>query len=212
MNSLKQISFVGFFSDVVLILVVVFLQNYPDLFTNNIAYFFATIAILQALALYAVMLNFDFNSPSLEKLPKIASSFMGLSLVLAAGGFLWMFLPAFAIDTPVMWTIATINIIIALFGGILGINMPKEHEGNPKLKIFHKTIGIFIPAIYLSISEILIFTSAQSEFVGTGVVILTVLISYFPIRFLMMLKPPFSILELISALSAFAYFVHTLVR
>jgi len=84
------------------------------------------------------------------------------------------------------------------------------HGDNPKLKTFNKVIGLFIPAIYLSVTEILIYISAHTGNVDPGMAILAISISYLPIRFLMMIKPPNSIFELITATSVFSYFIYSL--
>ena len=208
--NIKKIPFDGILADIVFVTITITLNRYSGLISEHIEIIFGTVAVLQSLTIYAVMLNFDFNDPEFEKLPKFINSIMGLIFVLAAGGFLWIFLPAVAMETPTMWTIATINIFVALFGGILGFVLPSEHGDNPKLKTFNKVIGLFIPAIYLSVTEILIYISAHTGNVDPGMAILAISISYLPIRFLMMIKPPNSIFELITATSVFSYFIYSL--
>ena len=86
----KKVPYDGIIADVVFVIITVTLNRYSNLIAEHIEIIFWTIGILQSLTIYAIMLNFDFNDPEFEKLPKFINSIMGLIFVLAAGGFLYI--------------------------------------------------------------------------------------------------------------------------
>jgi len=200
----------GFLVDIVFILTAISLHQLRFFVKENIVWFFAVVGLLQGITVYTVKLGWDFSKTTEINVPGSISAMFGLVFILAIGGFFWLFLPASAFDTPTMWTLTTINIFVALFGSIIGFAITLDKEPGVKLSITNKMLILFVPALYLSISEILIYISAQSENIGLGISILAICISYLPIRLILIAKPPYNKFEILTAIFAFSYFIYTL--
>lgn len=86
----------------------------------------------------------------------------------------------------------------------------------PRSKLFAWTKGgnlwnaLFV-YLYLVFTETIIQTSTAVRKFSTLSVLLCVLVSYVPMRVLLLMRKPFSTLEFLSAILALAVFVYTLV-
>jgi len=165
---------------------------------------------LQTIALYAIFRVKKAAPAANGSTPKWLQSIEGLLTVLAAGGFMWFFLPAIAIDTDGIWLAFRLLFFIVIFGG--GIAWAVADERHAKNINFSE--GLLLraaPLGYLAISELLIYTSIQAkpELLPFGLIAL--LISYFPVRTLMIIRTPINWFEIITGLTAFAYFIWVLV-
>ena len=205
---LKNISLEGIFADFAVILVGYLINYNIGWFQDNITWIFWSIGILQTLMIYSIFIDQSKTGIDFDKLPDFVTAIYGLSMILGIGGFMWIFLPADALDIPNSMVIGSVNIFVALIGSLLalGYAMEKEESSN----FFDKYIVLIIPAIYLSVSELLILMSSKAENMPVGVVIFVIAISYLPIRILYMIKPPNSKIEMLTALSAFSYFIYLL--
>jgi len=124
--------------------------------------------------------------------------------ILAAGGFMWLFLPALAIDTPFAWTTFTAQFFIALFGGVLVVGLSMG-MGEESLTFKRRVLTALGTLFYLAFSDAVIAACAASGKVGVGGALVALLISYLPIRMTLAIRPPWSFLEVVSAAAAFVY-------
>jgi len=124
--------------------------------------------------------------------------------ILAAGGFMWLFLPALAIDTPLAWTTFTVQFFIVLFGGVLAVGLSMESGGEP-LTFKRRILTAFGTLFYLAFSEAVIAACAATGKVGVGGALVALFISYLPIRMTLAIRPPWSLMEAVSAAVAFLY-------
>ncbi len=197
----------GIILDLVLILFTIGLAYIPaEVIPLSYLIAYALVAPLQALALCNMQLL-----PQGFK-PAWLNVFQGLLMVLGAGAFLWLFMPALAIGNKVGWGIFMAAFFISIFGGILAVGVfPFQRP-----KWADTTRGIILlrssALLYLSISEFLLYQTAHfyQGKIPLGVIILTLFVSYFPVRWLMIKKEPFNKIELLTALAAIGWLIFRL--
>ncbi|MBI4630900.1 MAG: hypothetical protein HY740_04140 [Chloroflexi bacterium] len=135
---------------------------------------------------------------------KFVVQFAPLFWILAAGGFMWLFLPALAIDTQIGWLTFTVQFFIVLFGGVLAVGLSMESSGEP-LTFKRRVLTALGTLIYLAFSEAVIAACAATGNVGAGEAFFALFISYLPIRMTLAIRPPWSFSEVVSAVAAFMY-------
>jgi hypothetical protein len=207
---IHKVPYSGLIADLLIVVVAITINRFSWWIGNRFVSVFAVIGVLQALTMYAVMLNFDFANPAINKLPNFIQAMLTLMVIFAFGGFLWFFIPAMATDVPGLWTIATINAFVAVFGALIGYGITLEKNDNETVSVINKLIMLFVPAIYLSLSEIIIYTSVHTASMGKGMAIPAIIMSYLPIRVLLVIKPPNSKIEWGTAAFAFFWFIYSL--
>jgi len=127
----------------------------------------------------------------------------GLVLVLAVGGFSWLGLPALVMDTDAAWRVFSLQAFVVVFGSVLALGVLGERasEWPPP---FHQraltAVGIFI---YLTVARSLLLFVARSNAVPWGVVLAATGLSYLPVRLILVLRPPWSLIEVATALGAY---------
>ena len=127
----------------------------------------------------------------------------GLVLVLAVGGFAWLGLPALVMDTNAAWRASSLQAFVVVFGSVLALGVLGERasEWPPPLRQRALTVlGIFI---YLTVARSLLLFVARSGAVPGGVVLAATGLSYLPVRLILVLRPPWSLIEVATALGAY---------
>lgn len=170
---------------------------------------FWIVGILQALTIYAVFRtkNFTDAPPDNNFFQKIIP-WAGFMTILAVGGFFWLALPANALNTVTAWAAFMVNFFVVIMGGLVAL--AKSQNNNEPPKNTERTIISLIPLLYLVASECLIYGSIIISGSPPVIAIFSMMISYFPVRFIMMVRPPQSYIELVTALSGFFYFMYSL--
>lgn len=142
--------------------------------------------------------------PQAVGLMRYADSLYPLAMLLSAGGFMWMFIPAFAIDTGAAWGAFTAQFFISVFGGVLAVGGGGLVFGAPG-NWPHRALTAVGGLAYLLFAESLLYTCAQTGRVSGGIAVLGLALSYLPIRMLFALRPPYRLIDVASALAAFGY-------
>ena len=207
--NIKQIPINGILTDFIIIAITLIIKPFSWWVMANFILILLSIGLLQAVTVYVVMLNFSFSDQYIERLPNFISNPRNLFVILAFGGFIWLFLPAIAINNNALWIISSLTAFFAFFGSLIGYKLTKDREDN-KDTFINKAIALIIPPIYLSISEILILSTSYSTGTGPGLAIFAIAISYLPIRILMVVSPPNSKIEWLTASLAFSFFIYSL--
>lgn len=202
---LARISFEGIIADFAIVTNLVLYEFVINDISHYAEYILWSMGILQFFALYAVFsggVDQLFAATEQKTVLKPFRYLTGLFLVLSIGGFLWLGIVADAINTSSAWLSFSINFFVVIFGGwiALGISLGSARPGR-----FDIIVKYFGPALYLLFSESLLLFSANK--VEIPVIIFAVMISYFPIRFLMIVKPPVSTFEIVTGFSAFIFFI-----
>lgn len=198
----------GVVMDLVLIAFAYSLAHIPDrVIPSAFVLCFAAAAPLQVGALCNMeLLPKDFK-------PSWLPPWETLILILAVGGFVWLFVPALVLDSRLGWNIMRVAFFVALFGGVGTVALVGPLADEPP-KWVH---GVWAQRVlrigavgYLCVSEFLLYQTAHfyPGKVGGGVIVITVIMSYAPVRWLMIRKRPFSLLEVASSVAAFVWFMH----
>lgn len=123
----------------------------------------------------------------------------GLALVLAIGGFLWLFVPAAAIQNQTGHFPGSfvLQFFVMLFGGILvfGLRMEADQPMSKELSF----LGV---GSYLLFTELMLAACAESGVPGP-MAAFALAMAYFPMRYALAMRPPFSLWELATASLAF---------
>jgi hypothetical protein len=214
MSHIKVISPFGILLDLLLIGFAYGLKNWlPDdhEMGSNLTW---SLGILQVLTLFHFFTIPDWRKALFENpVSKKLGALNGLIMILAFGGFMWFFLPALTYNNGSAWGSCTANFFISLFGSLLAFGWSSEWSHERKLK-FQKSIwskALYIaPMLYLGLSEFYIFKAAHHPDVPVTVAIFCLALSWLPIRYILLMRPPFHWIEFGSASVAFAYFIFTL--
>ena len=137
-----------------------------------------------------------------------------LSMILTFVSFMWFYLPAMAIKekTGVFPIAFMFNFFVSLFGGLLTYFIPEEHLKKNYAENFEvrflSAFGIFI---YLFFTEHLLQVSVNIVNPPVSLTLMVMMIAYFPIRFWLAVREPFSKIDLLSGLFFFGLFFYTLI-
>lgn len=214
MSRRKAISSFGIFLDLLLIGFAYGLKNWlPDdhEMGSNLTW---SLGILQVLTLFHFFTIPDWRKALFENpVSKKLGALNGLIMILAFGGFMWFFLPALTYNDGGSWGIFIANFFISLFGSLLAFGWTLGWSNERKLK-FQKSIWskvLYIaPILYISLSEFYIFRAVHQSDVQVAVAIFCLCLSWLPIRYILLMRPPFNRIEFVSAIAALAYFIFTL--
>lgn len=209
--SVPKLNF-GVFLDGVLILFTYSLAHIPAAWVPRVFLLcFAAAAPLQALALCNMeMLPADFKPGWLRVLEVLV-------LILGVGGFVWLFVPALVLDSGLGWKIMRVAFFVALFGGVAAVGLV-DPMGDQRPAWLDAAVGRSVlragAVLYLCVSEFLLYQSAHyyRGNVALGVIVISVFMSYVPVRWLMVKKRPFCWIEVASSIAAFAWFMSKLLR
>lgn len=204
-KKLKNISFEGIIADLAVIINLFVYEYIVQDFEIYAEPILCLMGIFQFFALYAIFLGGTgaiFESVEKFKILRPFKILVGLFLFLSIGGFFWLGIPTDAIGTKAAWIAFSINIFVVIIGGWIALGISLQKTDLNKFDIIVKYVG---PSLYLIFSESLLLYSV--EFVPRAAIVFAVMISYFPIRFLMMIKPPVSNFEILSGFTAFVFFI-----
>jgi len=70
-----------------------------------------------------------------------------------------------------------------------------------------KIIQFIFPILYLAVSEVILYDTARAGGIGVGFVLRGMSLSYIPFRLLMILTPPRSVFEILTASISFTWFL-----
>jgi hypothetical protein len=70
-----------------------------------------------------------------------------------------------------------------------------------------KIIQFIFPILYLAVSELLLYDTAHSSGIGVGFVLRGMSLSYIPFRLLIILTPPRSVFEIMTASISLGWFL-----
>ncbi len=196
------------FEGIVLDLIMVaFMQIQPSLqmwVAQNLMLAFWLTGIVQCVGLVCALRGQGAWDEEPRGVMKYVVQVAPLFWILAAGGFMWLFLPALAIDTGAGWLTFTVQFFIVLFGGVLAVGLSMD-SGERSLTFKTRVLTALGTLIYLTFSEAVIAACAATGKVGAGGALIALFISYFPIRMTLAIRPPWSFLEVVSAAAAFIY-------
>ena len=210
-KALKDYPIGGFVTDLIIALLVFFETNVNLWISEHLERLFWFVGVFQLLTIYTIFVgrnvskSGETNSIIVDKLIGL----YGLMLVLAMGGFLWFGLPATMLDTDEAWNAFRLNFFVVIFGGFIALIFSFRPE-NYKLHFIEKFLAFLAPLVYLTISETFISIAAHHQKVGIFLALVCVMLSYFPVRFLLILRPPASGWEVLTASLSFGYFVVSL--
>lgn len=203
-----RIPITGFLADFAVIALILFRDNFKFILEKNLYIPFLLAGIFQVLAIHAILLSPNiFNlQASKSKFLSTLQNLSSLFLVLSIGGFIWFYFPAEIIGEPWGERIMLLNMFIILFGGPIAWALVENKTDPRHLNWLEKLNKNLSPILFLTISELLIlsYASQQQEI---GFILLMIIISYLPIRILLIAKPPFNILEIFTALTALGFFI-----
>jgi hypothetical protein len=163
--------------------------------------------LLHALTFYSVMLGFVLAAPP----PPKKFTFNKVTAFIVIAGFISIFAPVWMFATPLagggsfiglFWnTVAMIasSIIICLI--VLGKYYSRRITG------VEKVIQFIFPILYLAVSEMILYDTSRDRGIGVGFVLRGMSMSYIPFRLLMILTPPRSIFEIMTASISFIWFI-----
>jgi len=168
---------------------------------------FNWIWLLHALTFYSVMLGFVLAAPSPAKKFKLDRV---VAFVLVAG-FISIFAPIWMFATPLagggsfvglFWNSAAMiasSIIVCLI--VLGKYYSR------RITMTEKIIQFIFPILYLAVTELLLYDTARSAGIGVGFVLRGMSLSYIPFRLLIILTPPRSAFEIMTATISLGWFL-----
>ncbi len=174
-------------------------------------------APLQCLAIFCLSIVKSSEVKPMFKIKLLDDIFNGiyvLSMILTFGSFLWFYLPALAIEkqTGIFPNVFLFSFIISLFGGLLAYFIPqdyfkKDNSENFEIRLL-SAFGIFV---YLFFTEHLLQVSVSIVKPPVSMILMVMMIAYFPIRFWLAVRDPFSKIDLFSGLFFFGLFFYTLI-
>lgn len=198
--------------DACLLVIAFLVPNTNLLLSHNLVAAFWIAAPLQVLALFCAFFGRDSYSGGRD-LPAWLSSITILNMILAVGGFIWLYLAAFAVEHQTggfpYWGFR-FAFLMALFGGIsavaFGSKLADEHE----VHIAVRYLLVLVVFIYLCFTESLLEVSIGIANPGSLTIILATFISYLPVRLALAFQPPFSYWDLVSAIVCFGLYLSSL--
>ena len=158
-------------------------------------------AVVVGFALYTVMQQpaVPERQSRLWETIQILMAFMG---ILAVGGFMWLYVPALALENAGGWVLFMLNFFVVLFGSLLVYAALESNRPAYTLRFRGATaVPIYF---YLVMSETLTITAVADYGIGKPAAFIGILLAYLPIRLILIWRPPHSLFELGSA--AFAFF------
>lgn len=200
-----ELSAEGIFLDLVLALVTYFSSGLRAWVVGHASTAFWFAGVLQCGAMFAIVYG-GLWSKSERPLDQWVDEKLGvlkvLLLILAAGGFMWLFIPAATLG---LWGAFTINFFVTIFGSVGVMAFYWDNQTSLQTPLF-RILGIVAVLLYLVVSESLMIASALAG-AQVGAIVMGLAFSYIPIRTLLLLRPPLNLLELVSAAASFAYFM-----
>jgi hypothetical protein len=163
--------------------------------------------LLHALTFYSVMAGFVLAAPPP---PKKFTLNRVVAFVLVAG-FISIFAPIWMFATPLagggsfvglFWNTAAMiasSIIVCLI--VLGKYYSR------RTRAADRVIRFIFPILYLAVSELLLYDTARHGGIGVGFVLRGMALSYLPFRLLMILTPPRSAFEIMTASISLGWFL-----
>jgi hypothetical protein len=172
-----------------------------------LAWIFNWIWLLQALTFYSVMAGFVLAAPPPPK--KFALN--RITLFILGAGLISIFSPIWMFATPLagrgsfiglFWNTAagiasTIIVCLLVFGKYYSRRITKA-DG---------LIRFIFPILYLAVSELLLYDTSRAGGIGVGFVLRGMFLSYIPFRLLMILTPPRSAFEIMTAAISLGWFL-----
>ncbi|MCP4439184.1 MAG: hypothetical protein GY810_09600 [Aureispira sp.] len=203
-----QLPLQGLLIDSLLLLMLLALQQFDLWIETHVHIVYWGLGILQALALFFVISGGAMKDPKVPKgsLLEHLLILKTLMLLLAIGGFMWLFLPALMTN---QWGVFMLNFFVVLFGSLIAFAMGEE-RAKKKQSLAFEMQGTIIISIYLLVSEAILYSAAHIYNIPLGVILLCLGLSYLPIRFLMIFKPPYHNIELLTSTTWFVYFIVSL--
>lgn len=163
--------------------------------------------LLHALTFYSVMLGFVLAAPP----PPKVFAFNKVFAFIVAAGLISAFAPIWLFATPLagggsftglFWNTAAMiaaGIIVCLI--VIGKYYARH------MSTADKIIQFVFPILYLAVSELILYDTAHSTGIGVGFVLRGMIFSYIPFRLLMILTPPRSRFEIMTASISLAWFL-----
>lgn len=168
---------------------------------------FNWIWLLHALTFYSVMLGFVLAAPPPPKKFKLNR----VVVFVLIAGCISIFAPIWMFATPLagggsyiglFWNTAAMiatSIIVCLI--VLGKYYSR------RITTTEKIIRFIFPILYLAVSELLLYEAARAGGIGVGFVLRGMSLSYIPFRLLMILTPPRSAFEIMTASISLGWFL-----
>jgi hypothetical protein len=214
MSQSKTISPFGILLDILLIALAYGLNNWLPSYHEVGYYLTWTLGILQVVTLFHFFSTPDWGKALFENpVGKKLGALNGLIMILSFGGFFWFYLPALIYDDGGAWGSFTANFIISLFGSLLAFGWSLEWSDERKIKFQKRSWSkalYLAPTLYLGLSEFYIFKAAHHPDIHLSMALFCISLSWLPIRYILLMRPPFHWLEFGSAITALTYFIYTL--
>ena len=98
MKKLFKINFEGLITDISIIIIAILLRQGELVVFDNLNIFIWFLGLLQAATLYSVFLGWKISKAKTEEMSDLMLSFYTITIILAIGGFLWLFLPSLLLE------------------------------------------------------------------------------------------------------------------
>jgi len=172
-----------------------------------LTWIFNWVWLLHALTFYSVMTGFVLAA---RPPPKVLT-LNRVTLFILGAGLISIFSPIWMFATPLagagsfiglFWNTAamiasTIIVCLLVFGKYYNRRITKA-DG---------IIRFIFPILYLAVSELLLYDTSRVGEIGVGFVLRGMLLSYIPFRLLMILTPPRSTFEIMTAVISLGWFL-----
>jgi len=213
MDLIRKFPFENILLDAALLAAAFLLPDINPYVAGNLTLAFWLAAPVQVIALFCAFWNRDEFAKG-RPLPNWLSAAHILACVLAVGGFVWLYLVAFAVEKQAgvfpYWGFR-FAFVIALFGGIIAYMTGRRMSDETDLPVWGRYLLVVPVFIYLCFTESLLEVSLAISTPGTLTVIVAACISYLPVRLTLAFQPPFSYWDLTSAFVCFGFYLYWLV-
>jgi hypothetical protein len=163
--------------------------------------------LLHILTFYSVMLGFVLAAPT----PPKKFGFNRVTIFVILAGLVSIFAPIWLFATPLAGGGSFIglfwNTLGMIFFSIIACLIVLGKYYSRRATTTEKIVQFIFPILYLAISEVILYDTARAGGIGAGFVLRGMSLSYIPFRLLMILTPPRSVFEILTASISFAWFL-----
>jgi hypothetical protein len=163
--------------------------------------------LLHVLTFYSVMLGFVLAAPP----PPKKFELNRVTIFVIVAGLVSIFAPIWMFATPLAgvgsFTGLFWNTVGMIFFSIVVCLIVLGKYYSRRITPTEKIIQFVFPILYLAVSEVILYYTARAGGIGVGFVLRGMSLSYIPFRLLMILTPPRSVFEILTASISFAWFL-----
>jgi|GEM_PF-6449644 len=196
--------------DIIIILIAIFIKYFIDIINIYYIKLYWILGITQALTAYCIFLKptmLENDKTGNIKTDKIIYIITTILIILFIGSFSWFFIPAMVIGNTLGWIIFRVNLFISIFGSLFSYRQAKIKDS---INIIDKILFFISPILYLSFSLILICSSVHFGKTSLSLAIFALAISYLPVRLILLIRPPWNLLEIITITASIIFIIISL--